>query len=152
MFVFPRRLVIGDVSVIHPASRSCAWEAARLPGWAAARRDAPKERAYRRVSSGLPFVPLSVESFGRLGAPALSLLCSLADHAVQVGGSGLSRDAFNSGALRELGVALCRGNASLDRSGLYNLTRVRGVMAREPCQTGGRHWHASGASLLQLGQ
>jgi hypothetical protein len=40
--------------------------------------------------------------------------------------TGLSRDAFISGALRELGVALCRGNASLGRSGLYALTRVSG--------------------------
>jgi hypothetical protein len=70
------------------------------------------------MSSGLPFVPLSVESFGRLGAPALSLLRSLADHAVQAGGPGLYRDAFISGALRKLGVALCCGNASLGRSGL----------------------------------
>jgi hypothetical protein len=32
--------------------------------------------------------------------------------------------AFFSGALREVGVALCRGNASLGRSGLYALTRA----------------------------
>jgi hypothetical protein len=99
---------------------------ARLPGWAAVHRDAAKERAYRCVSSGLPFVPLSVESFGRLGSPALSLPRSLADHAVQAGGPGLSRVAFISGALWELGVAPCRGNASLGRSGLYSLTRVSG--------------------------
>jgi hypothetical protein len=81
----PRRLVVGDVSVIHPASGSCARAAARLPGRAAARRDAAKERAYWRVSSGLHFVPLSVELFGRLGAPALSLLRSLADHECKLG-------------------------------------------------------------------
>jgi hypothetical protein len=72
------------------------------------------------VSSGLPFVPLSVELFGRHGAPALSLLPSLADHAVQARGPGLSRDSFISGALQELGVALCCGNPSLGRSGLYH--------------------------------
>jgi hypothetical protein len=65
-------------------------------------------------------------SFGRLRAPALSLLCSLADHTVQDRGPGLSRDALISGALRELGVALCRGNAFLGRSGLYALTRASG--------------------------
>jgi hypothetical protein len=85
-----------------------------------------KERAYQRVFSGIPFVPLSVEPFGHLRAPALSLLRFLADHAVQAGGPGLSRDAFVWGALRELDVALCRGNASLGRSGLYALTRVSG--------------------------
>jgi hypothetical protein len=64
------------------------------------------ERAYRRISSGLPFVPLSVESFRHLGGPARSLLRSLADQAGQAGGPGLSRDAFISGALWELSVAL----------------------------------------------
>jgi hypothetical protein len=65
------------------------------------------------VCSGLPFVPLTVESFWRLWTPALSLLHSLADPTVQAGGPGLSQDAFISGALRELGIALCRGKASL---------------------------------------
>jgi hypothetical protein len=78
------------------------------------------------VSSALPFVPMLVESFGRLGAPALTLLGDLADQAVQAGGPGLSRAAFISGALRELSVALCRGNASLSRSGAYVATRPAG--------------------------
>jgi hypothetical protein len=72
---------------------------------------------------------MSVESFGRLGAPALTLLGDLADQAVQAGGPGLSRAAFISGALRELSlgrVALCRGNAPLSRSGAYLATRAAG--------------------------
>jgi hypothetical protein len=60
--------------------------------------------AYRQVSSALSFVQMSVESFGRLGAPALTLLGNLADQAVQAGGPGLSRAAFISKALRELSV------------------------------------------------
>jgi hypothetical protein len=84
------------------------------------------ERAFRRASSGLPLVPLSVESLGRLGTLALSLLRSLADHVVQVWGPGLSQDAFIPGAHRELGVAVCRGNTPMGRSGLYNLTRMSG--------------------------
>jgi hypothetical protein len=51
---------------------------------------------------------MSVESFGRLGAPALTLLGGLADQAVKAGGPGLSRAAFISGALGELSVAFCR--------------------------------------------
>jgi hypothetical protein len=78
------------------------------------------------VSSALPFVPMSVESFGRLEAPALVLLVDLADQVVQPGGPGLSRAAVFSGALRELSVALCRGNASLCRSGAYVTTRAAG--------------------------
>jgi hypothetical protein len=78
------------------------------------------------VSFALPFVPMSVESFGRLGAPALTLLGDLADQAVQAGGPGLSRAAFISWALWEPSVALCRGNASLCRSGAYVATRAAG--------------------------
>jgi hypothetical protein len=78
------------------------------------------------VSSGLAFVPLSEELFGRLGAPALSLLRSLEDQAVKAGGPGLSRDAFILGALRVLGDAFYCGNASLGQSGLYAVTRVSG--------------------------
>jgi hypothetical protein len=56
----------------------------------------------------------------------LQLLGDLADQAVQAGGPGLSRAAFISGALRELSVALCRGNASLCRSGAYVATSAAG--------------------------
>jgi hypothetical protein len=61
-----------------------------------------------------------------LGAPALTLLGDLADQAVQAGGPGLSQAAFISGALRELSVALCQGNAPLCRSGAYVATRAAG--------------------------
>jgi hypothetical protein len=44
--------------------------------------------------------------------------------AVQAGGPGLSRPAFISGALRELSDALCRGNASLCRSGAHVTMRA----------------------------
>jgi hypothetical protein len=126
MFVFPRLLVVSDVSVIHPEAASFAVGAARTPGFAAAAWDASKRRACRQVSYALPFVPMSVESFGRLGAPALTLLGDLADQAVQAGGPGLLRAAFILGALRELSVALCRGNTSLCRSGAYVAMRAAG--------------------------
>jgi hypothetical protein len=77
-------------------------------------------------SSTLPFVPMSVESFGRRWAPALMLIGDVADQAVQADGRGLSRAAFVSGALRELSVALCQGNASLCRSGAFVATRAAG--------------------------
>jgi hypothetical protein len=156
MFVFPRRLMVVDVSVIHPAAAYFAGGAARTPlgymslcqvppvssstrrlrpflgalrappGFAAAAQDASKQRAYWQVSSALPFVPISLESFRRLGAPALTLLGDVADQAVQAGGPGLSRAAFISGALRKLSVALCRGNASLCWSGAHVATRAAG--------------------------
>jgi hypothetical protein len=98
---------------IHPAAASFPGGAARTPGFAAAARDASKRRTYWQVSSALPFVLMMVESFGRLETLALTLFGDLADQAVQAGGPGLSRAAFISGALRELSLALCRGNASL---------------------------------------
>jgi hypothetical protein len=104
MFVLPRRLVVGDFSVIHPAAASFAGGAACTPGFAAAARDASKRLAYWQVSSALPFVPMLVESFGRLGVPSLTLLGDLADQAVQAGEPGLSRAAVNSEALRELSL------------------------------------------------
>jgi hypothetical protein len=79
------------------------------------------------VSSALPFVPMSVESFRRLGAPALTLLDDLADQAVQA-----SRRAWplsgriHRGKLRELSVTLCWGNVSLCWSGAYVSTRASG--------------------------
>jgi hypothetical protein len=82
MFVFPRRLVVGDVSIIHPAAASFAGGAACAPRFAATALDASKRHAYRQVSSALPFVPMLVKSFGRLEAPALTLLGDLADQAV----------------------------------------------------------------------
>jgi hypothetical protein len=69
---------------------------------------------------------LLVESFGRLGAPALSLLGDLANQAVQAGRPGLSRAAFVWGALQEFGVALYRGNAPL------SFGRVRRDVCRWP--------------------
>jgi hypothetical protein len=56
---------------------------------------------------------------------------SIQASAVQAGGPGLSRTAFISGALRELSVALCRGNASLCRLGAYVAPDIR-VLRREP--------------------
>jgi hypothetical protein len=126
MFLFPRRLVVGDVSVIHPVAASFAGGAPRTPEFAAVARDASKWRAYWQVSSALPFVPKSVESFRRLGVSALMLLGDLADRAVQAGRPGLSRAAFILEALRELSVAISRGYASLCRSGAYVATRAAG--------------------------
>jgi hypothetical protein len=85
-----------------------------------------KRCAYRQMSSALHFVPMLVESFGRFGALALTLLGDLADKVVQAGRPGLSRATFIAGALRELSVARCRCNASLCRSGAHVTMRASG--------------------------
>jgi hypothetical protein len=58
--------------------------------------------------------------------PGETAHCTMYTWAVQAGGPDLSRAAFISGALRELSVALCRGNASLCRSGANVATRAAG--------------------------
>jgi hypothetical protein len=66
MFMFPRRLVVGDFSSstrrLPPLLGRCAYPrvCGRCP-------DASKRRANRQVSFALPFVPMSVESFEPLG-------------------------------------------------------------------------------------
>jgi hypothetical protein len=108
VFVFPCRLVVGDVSIIHPAAASYARGAARTLG------------------------------FGTHPRGAIS--AALAGQAVQAGRPGLSRAAFISWALRELSVALCRGNASLCLSSAYVATRASG---RTPMR--GLAWHSAEA-------
>jgi hypothetical protein len=99
--------------------RVCAIAPSFISGW----------RAFSSVSLCTYIIDnrtMSVQSFGRLGAPALTLLGDLADRAVQAGRPGLCRAAFILGSLRELSVALCRGNASLCRLGAYVAARAAG--------------------------
>ena len=76
-------------------------------------------------SSGYTFYPLSTESYGRLGAPAMQLLNKLADIADDTG--PIEKDTFVTNALRELSIALCRGNALVYRSCASALNRLTGV-------------------------
>jgi hypothetical protein len=127
MFVFPRQPVLGGVSVIHPAAASFTWSAARTPGFAAAARDTSKRRAYRQVSSALPFLLMLVESFGRLGAPALTLLGDLAGQVVQAGGPGLSLGGAPGAELYPL-----LGNSSLCQSGASRASVAMQASGRTP--------------------
>ena len=100
--------------------------AAQQDGAAAARRDQDKRTKYNRIdSSGYTFYPLSTESYGRLGAPAMQLLNKLADIADDTG--PIEKDTFVTNALRELSIALCRGNALVYRSCASALNRLTGV-------------------------
>jgi hypothetical protein len=76
-------LVVTDVSVVHPAANSYFDRAAHTAGAAASLRDASKFYKYGgggQVTGG-SFTPLSMESYGRLGRPALQLLQTLASAA-----------------------------------------------------------------------
>jgi hypothetical protein len=126
LFVPPdRNLCIGDVSVVNPAGDTCCHAAARTVGAAAAKRDGQKRRAYRRFDpDAYDFVPLSQESYGRLGKPAMALLHQLAEVASRCG--DVDRGVFVTNALRRLSVALYKGNAYILRMGIQSLAECTG--------------------------
>jgi hypothetical protein len=118
-------LTIADVSVIHPAASTYVAAAARTTGSAAAVRDRHKQARYDRGDAGgYAFVPLSVETYGRMGAPAMKLLNTLADTAAAAG--VVIKGDFVRNTLRELSVGLCKGNGLMYRAGLKILARTSG--------------------------
>jgi hypothetical protein len=85
--------------------------------------------AYARVEPhGYGFVPFSVETYGRLGQPAMKLLHSLRDEAASPG--GVTRSSFVNGALRELSWGLCRGNFFAYPASVGMLARCSGASFR----------------------
>lgn len=118
------QLTVADVSVICPTAQSYLPRAAVETGSAAATRDKAKRRKYKPTSGGYAFVPISVETHGRIGTPAMDLLGKVAAQA------GLREErgkaTFVTNALRELSVGLCKGNAILFRAGLQILARCSG--------------------------
>jgi hypothetical protein len=115
-----------DVSVVHPAADSFVGAAARAPGAAAAARDLHKRNLYLRrgFDRGFELVPFSVESYGRLGEPAMRFLATLA--ATAASGGRVSQRAFMEGALRLVSVALCKGNGRMYTESLQTLARDHG--------------------------
>jgi hypothetical protein len=112
LLALPGGITIADISVIHPLSINVDVNtlpaAAATAGAAAARRDQQKRATYARVEpNGFPYVPLSVENYGRLGQPAMKLLHALGDEAASPDGVGWA--SFVAGALCELSIGLCRG-------------------------------------------
>ena len=102
-------ITVGDVSVIHPAAQSYAAAAATKEGSAAKARDDKKTKRYKRSDgAGYAFVPLTSETFGRLGTPAMDLINELATAAATTG--RVDKAIFVQNALKNLSVALCKGN------------------------------------------
>jgi hypothetical protein len=126
LLVLPQGIYITDVSVIHPLSQNALPRAAATAGAAAALRDRQKRTAYARVEpNGYGFIPFSVETYGRLGQPAMKLLHLLGDEAA--GPGGVTRASFVAGTLRELSIGLCRSNFLLHRASVGMLARASGV-------------------------
>jgi hypothetical protein len=126
LLALPGGITIADISVIHPLSINTLPAAATTAGAAEARRDQQKRATYARVEpNGFPFVPFSVESYGRLGQPAMKLLHALGEEAASPG--GVSRASFVAGAVRELSIGLCRGNFFIYRVCLGMLAKSSGT-------------------------
>ena len=120
-----------DVSVAHPAVAGCArddhWllrKCASEDGFAAAQRDKEKRDKYQGNNCAELFIPLSHETWGRLGKPAMALLSDLGD-IVEAGGRS-TKGAFIQSALAELSVALQRGNEEVFRMYNFNFANVAG--------------------------
>jgi hypothetical protein len=78
--VLPRGIAIADVSVVHPLSTHLLHRAASTAGVAASHRDQQKRTTYARLApNGYEFVPVSVESYGRLSQLAMKLLHTLGE-------------------------------------------------------------------------
>jgi hypothetical protein len=74
LYVFQDRLTVGDVAVIHPGSSTYRRSAAQRPGAAAAHCNAAKiTKLRRREDARYTFVPMSIKTHGRLGAPVMDL-------------------------------------------------------------------------------
>jgi hypothetical protein len=129
LMALPPGFSITDISVIHPLSLNIIFRAATTAGAAASHRNQLKRTAYARVEPhGYSFVPFSVETFGRLGQPAIKLLHLLGDEAA--GPGGVTRASFVNGALRERSVGLCRSSFIAYRASVGMLARSSGVSFR----------------------
>jgi hypothetical protein len=127
-------LVVTDVSVVHPAAKSFLQGTAHMAGAAASMRDAANSRKYGvggQVAGG-SFAPVPMEYYGLLGRPAMQLLQTLAAAAASsaTAGPDATTSSFVTGALRELSVALVKGNEIMYREALHVYATAGGTVAR----------------------
>jgi hypothetical protein len=85
-----------------------------------------------------PFVPFTVESYGRLGNLALHLVARLGQEAAETAG-GTSKYGFVAGAIRELSVGICRGYFYIYHDG-YGLLADGLGWGFAPAWPGSRIW------------
>jgi hypothetical protein len=82
----PGGITRAGISITHPLAINTLAAAATTTGAAAARRGQQKRATFSRVEpNGYPFVPFYVESYGRIGQPAMKLLHAMGDEAASLG-------------------------------------------------------------------
>jgi hypothetical protein len=115
-------LQVGDVSAIHPGASTSRHAAASTAGAAAAHREEQKRRQYRRQrSTEYLFVPLTLETHGRLGKPLMRLLGDAGQLAADWGKGLFTKQQC------ELSVCLCRYNAMLERGVAGFFVKASGI-------------------------
>ena len=117
-------MLLAYVTVIHPPAVRYRNGAAVAPGGAVLKKEREKRRLYETADpNGYAFVPLVSEPFGRLGRGAMEMLHRLGDAAA---GAGVHKRTFMRNAMRELSVAVVKGNGYMFRAGRKVLARACG--------------------------
>ena len=99
-----------DVCVTHPLASSAVASAAWGTGVSSEAKDALKRDKYGRTGTGAcRFVPLSHETYGRAGPPAVAHLYELSEFAASTG--AVSKKIFMENSMCELSTTLFRGTA-----------------------------------------
>lgn len=127
------RAVVLDCVVTHPAAASYVMDAAVTPGSAAEKAERRKQRSFQEFGEGsaYDFVPLAIESYGRLGLAASRFLSELGDIAAE--GGQVCKESFVRGVRRELSCALCKGNGRIYRAFLSSIAHSVGRHYRPGC-------------------
>ena len=123
--VFQDRLLLADASVTHCCADTYVAAASSTAGAAAELRAAKKVAKYAlQERGGYDFTPLVSESYGRLCSASHGLLNKLGLLASDSG--RLTKGAWVEGSLRQLSVALCKGNDQVFRANLHSFCRAAG--------------------------
>jgi hypothetical protein len=127
------RVVVLDCVVTHPAAASYVRAASRMAGAAVLRAEQAKRRDFDSLGQGggYDFIPLAVESFGRLGLEASRFLSDLGD--VAAAGGTASKAAFVRSVRQELSCALCRGNGRMYSRHMFCIARTAGRQFMPGC-------------------
>lgn len=127
------RVVVLDCVVTHPAAASYVRAASRTAGATVLRAEQMKRRSFDSLGQGVgyDFVPLAVESFGRLGLEASRFLSDLGD--VAAAGGTASKAAFVRSVRQELSCALCRGNGRMYNKYMFSFAQNVGRQFMPGC-------------------
>ena len=127
--VLPRlELAAVDVVVAHESAKSYAVEAAKTPGWTAARAERTKLTRFRKDvpdHAALRFAPFAVETCGYMGNEAVKFVNRLGDIAAESG--RIPKRAFGRWAMQLLLVTVQRGNAEMYRRSGLVISREQGL-------------------------